>query len=233
MPGTISRIRRQVNHLPDPSKPEVSAMCDVTKETGEVDYNPAMPTRPIDCGNCGRKVSADVVFGWPSPTPGRAVDLRAVAAETTLWLKCPNEACGEGSVKGKEGAVFPVAPVGQSIGGLPPDVERTWREARLAHAVRIYTAAEMLCRKILMHIAVDKAGSAHNKTFLEYVDDLDAQGFVTAGLKPVIDQIRKRGNTAAHDLPASTEEESFLTLTITQYLVEGVYSLPGLVKPTP
>lgn len=38
-----------------------------------------------------------------------------------------------------------------------------WDEARRAHAAAAYTAAEIMCRKILMHIAVDKADAEPNK----------------------------------------------------------------------
>jgi hypothetical protein len=41
--------------------------------------------------------------------------------------------------------------------------------------------------------------------------------------------VRERGNTANHELPASTEQEALTTLTITEYLLRGTYELPGLV----
>jgi hypothetical protein len=43
-----------------------------------------------------------------------------------------------------------------------------------------------------------------------------------------VDKIRQRGNVANHDLPSSTKDESQLTLTITEHLLEAVYELPGL-----
>ena len=89
----------------------------------------------------------------------------------------------------------------------------------------------MMCRKILMHVAVDKAGSAPGKSFVDYVNELEAEGYITKGLKDVVDQIRKRGNVANHELPASTEQDSLLTMTITEHLLEGLYELPGMVTP--
>ena len=55
-----------------------------------------------------------------------------------------------------------------------------------------------------MHIAVDQAQSASGKTFIQYVDDLQAKGYILPGLKAVVDQVRKRGNAANHELPASS-----------------------------
>jgi len=82
-----------------------------------------------------------------------------------------------------------------------------------------------------MHVAVDKAGSAPGRNFVDYVNDLEKGGYITTGLKTVVDQVRKRGNVANHDLPASTEQDSLLTMTITEHLLEGMYELPGMVQP--
>lgn len=61
-----------------------------------------------------------------------------------------------------------------------------------------------------------------------YVDVLETAGCITTGLKPVVDQVRTRGNLANHDLPASSEQASLMTLTITRHLLEAMYELPGL-----
>lgn len=144
----------------------------------------------------------------------------------TLWLQCPG--CRAGSIKNKHGVVYPVAPTGRPVKNLPKDVAQAWQEAGLAHSAGAYTAAEMMCRKILMHLAVDQADAEPGKPFTNYIDTLDKKGFITAGLKPVIDQVRNRGNVANHKLPASSDEESMITLTITGHLLEAMYELPGM-----
>jgi hypothetical protein len=171
----------------------------------------------ITCGTCGRDISAEIVAPVPPPPPGN---------KTTRWLRCPN--CAEGSVSTRDGAVYPPAPAGRSVKSLPPDVASAWQEARLAHSVAAYTASEIMCRKILMHLAVDKANAQAGTSFVSYIDALENAGFITAGLKPVIDQIRTRGNIANHDLPSSSEQESLTTLTITEHLLEAMYELPAL-----
>ena len=131
------------------------------------------------------------------------------------------------------GAVYPAAPAGRNVAGLPSDVEEAWREGRIAHNVAAYTAAEMMFRKILMHVAVDKADAAEGATFAHYVDALDQAGYVTTGMRGVVDQVRQRGNAANHDLPASSERESLATMTITEHLLEAMYELPGMATPPP
>lgn len=172
-----------------------------------------MATKAIICGSCGKGVAADIIAGEDS--------WRSVA-----WLRCP--LCEEGSVKLSRGAVYPVAPAGGTVLHLPDDVEAAWREARTTHAVAAYTASEMMCRKILMHVAVDVAGSSPGRKFFEYVNDLETAGYITTGLKPVVDKVRDRGNIANHELPASNEQDSLRTIEITEHLLRSVYELPSL-----
>jgi hypothetical protein len=190
-----------------------------------------IPTLSIVCGHCGRHVGAEIVFVEevnaatlqspsfkPAPTQG-------------LWLRCP--ACGNGSVQtaarpGINGAVYPGPLPLEDITNLPNDVAVAWSEARKAYSVGAYTAAEIMCRKILMHLAVDKAGSPAGKSFVAYINDLQTNNYIMAGLQPVVDQVRDRGNKANHELPASSEQDAMTTLTITQHLLIGIYKLPAL-----
>ncbi len=186
-----------------------------------------MPTWPITCGRCERGISADVVYGWPGGnTPAQQ---QSNARDATLWLQCPH--CKKGSVKTQDGSVFPTLAAGRVVKGLPNEVEAAWKEARQSYAVGAFTASEMMCRKILMHLAVGVASAPEGKNFTEYVDALEAAGYITTGLKPVVDQVRKRGNIANHELPASTEPEAAMTATITEHLLEAIYELPALIIP--
>lgn len=120
----------------------------------------------------------------------------------------------------------------RTIYGVPEDVEAAWSEARGAYTAAAYTASEIMCRKILMHVAVDVADSQPGKTFVQYVDDLDSSGYITRGLRPVIDQIRQRGNVANHELPASSQENAMQTLSIVEHLLHSIYELPSLATGT-
>lgn len=127
-----------------------------------------------------------------------------------------------------DGAVYPVAPAGGSVANLPDVVAGAWREARTAHNVAAYTAAEIMCRKILMHIAVDVAHSPTGGTFVGYVNDLEQAGYIAVGIRPAVDKVKNRGNVANHDLPASTEAESLTTLKITEHLLRELYEIPNM-----
>ena len=168
----------------------------------------------IRCGHCGINVA-----GIPIQ-----------ADNESEWFRCPE--CKKGLVLDRPtGLVYPSAPAGSPVKQLPADVEGAWREVRVAYAASAYTAAEMMCRKILMHLAVDVAGSKAGKQFAEYVTALDAAGYIPTGLKPVVDQVRQRGNGANHELDASTMEDSLTTLHITEHLLKSIYELPSLKTP--
>ena len=113
------------------------------------------------------------------------------------------------------------------VAHLPADVAGAWEEACGAFGAGAYTAAEIVCRKILMHIAVDIAGSEAGKAFTQYVDDLESAGYITTGLKAKVDSIRQRGNIANHELPASDAEEAEKTMAVTRHLLVSIYELPN------
>lgn len=182
----------------------------------QMDYDDTVATILIKCGNCGDGVAASIV----------QTGSNMGGLPQTAWLMCPS--CHEGSVRTENGAVWPVAPAGGSVAHLPEDVAQAWREARTTHAVAAYTASEMMCRKILMHLAVDVAGSKSGGTFKSYIEDLDKAGHVNPGLRPSIEKVKDRGNAANHDLPASDEADSLVTLKITEHLLRGIYEIPAL-----
>jgi DNA-directed RNA polymerase subunit RPC12/RpoP len=165
----------------------------------------------VRCGHCGVTISGESIH----------------ADSTSEWLRCPE--CGKGLVLDrKTNIVYPSAPAGSPVKQLTSDVESAWQEVRVAYGAGAYTASEMMCRKILMHIAVDVAGAKEGKQFTEYVRALDDAGYIPTGLKAVVDQVRERGNGANHELDASTKSDSLTTLQITEHLLKSIYELPGL-----
>lgn len=95
---------------------------------------------PMACGPCGLNASV-------------AVLVRDIARET-LWLRCPN--CNRGAVSNADRGIEPGLRPGSDLRGLPGDVARAYTKARDAASVNAWTATEMMCREILMHVAVDK-----------------------------------------------------------------------------
>jgi hypothetical protein len=91
--------------------------------------------------------------------------------------------------------------------------------------VEAYTAAEIVCRKVLMHVAVDK-GAPENQSFAAYLTYLETQGFITAPMRSWTQRIRLHGNESTHDLPAPDEQRAKDTISFTAELLRIVYEMP-------
>jgi hypothetical protein len=88
-----------------------------------------------------------------------------------------------------------------------------------------YTAAVLLCRKVLMHIGV-QLGAPDGKSFAEYIDYLNANGYITPKSKGWVDHIRKKGNDATHKIDIVSQTDARELLTFTEMLLRLVYEFP-------
>lgn len=165
------------------------------------------------CANCNTKVSGAVVSYYNNQVG------------QIKWLLCPN--CAEGSVQTSNGLIYPGASFGPIIEGLPEDVEKAYIEARVCISANAFTACEVMCRKILMHIAVEK-GANEGDTFASYLTFLENQGYITPPMKKWVGLIRQHENEATHRLasPDRTRVES--TLVFTAELLRLVYEMEFL-----
>jgi hypothetical protein len=103
-----------------------------------------------------------------------------------------------------------------------------YNEARLSTAAGAYTAAVLACRKILMHIAVERGAEA-GKTFVAYVEHLKTAGYVPPGGEVWVDYIRTRGNEANHEILVMTEEDALALITFVEMLLRIIYEFPSMV----
>jgi hypothetical protein len=90
--------------------------------------------------------------------------------------------------------------------------------------VQAFTAGELMCRKILMHVAVDK-GAAEGDTFAAYLDYLEGEGYITPPMKPWAGVIRQHGNSATHKIPPVDEARGLGTLAFTTQLLRMIYEM--------
>lgn len=189
-------------------EPGFAVISPICCYTPHMDYDEAT----FSCGYCKHVVYAKVVFG----------DLRGGGP---VALQCP--ACQEVSVRSTTAEIHPPQFVGSTVKHLPDDVDLAWTEALISFKNYACTPAEMMCRKILMHIAVDVGVSKPGQTFVGYVEDLDKAGYFAPGLKAKVTAIKDRGNAANHELPASEQAEARVTMNVTEHLLRTVYELPN------
>ncbi|WP_424945919.1 DUF4145 domain-containing protein [Candidatus Spongiihabitans sp.] len=166
------------------------------------------------CGYCGTKVSGAVVayYDWKGPAQNHY---------SNKWLLCTS--CTRPSAKFNS-IVSPGLPFGPSIQGLPDEVGASYNEARRCMEVNAYTAAELICRKILMHVAADK-GAKEKGSFDSYLTYLAEKGYVTPPMKGWVDLIRQHGNKSTHKLDSPEEERAQSTVMFTAELLRLVYEM--------
>ena len=90
----------------------------------------------------------------------------------------------------------------------------------------------MLCRKILMHTAVEK-GASTNMSFQDYVTWLITERYAPRGAEEWLDYIRRRGNEANHEIVVMSRETASGVLLFTEALLRAVYELPRSVPQLP
>lgn len=168
----------------------------------------------ITCGHCGVLVNAAVI--------ATTEDGRSAAA----WLRCTN--CHRGLVVDGD-AIYPSALAGEDVEGLPDDVHAAYEEARRCFSVGGYTACDLVCRKLLMHVAVEK-GADEGKKFVQYLDHLESGGFITPAMKGWVDLIREHGNRATHELPPSDRDQAKGTLAFTGQMLRIIYEMEHKAK---
>ena len=105
------------------------------------------------------------------------------------------------------GRQYPGVTFGDTVRALPTDVQVLYDEARGDMAVPAYTSAVLVCRKILMHVAVE-LGAQPNLKFVEYVDYLWDNHHVPVNAKAWVDHIRDKSNEANHEIVQMSREEA-------------------------
>lgn len=161
------------------------------------------------CPYCGKQTVAAVIAMSINTSPEAA------------WLRCTG--CDRGFVR-NDGQIAPALLPGESIEGLPADVLSAYTEARQAAGLNAFTSCELMCRKILMHVAVDK-GASEGKTFVEYLDHIENSGYATPPMRSWLDLIRQHGNSSTHRLEPASRERATTTLAFTAQLLRLVYEM--------
>jgi hypothetical protein len=173
------------------------------------------------CWNCAGQQMA--VIAYSPSDPGLA------------WLRCIN--CGAAAVS-NSGRVAPATlPLTEPLGVVGREAE-IWREARECLAVGAVTAVVMLCRKLLLHVAVahgldEEGAKGRTPTFDTAVKHLESVGVITSRMQPWVDRIREVGNGANHDLTPISPAQADDVAKFTEQLLRLAYEMDALMaNPT-
>lgn len=97
-------------------------------------------------------------------------------------------------------------------------------------SVSAHTATALLCRKLLMYVAVEK-GAEEGKSFQYYVTYLADNHYVPPDGRAWVDHIRVRGNDATHQITIIAREDAEQLVIFTAMLLRQIYEFAGRLKP--
>ncbi|MGA3171047.1 MAG: DUF4145 domain-containing protein [Chthoniobacteraceae bacterium] len=131
----------------------------------------------------------------------------------------------------QESRQVPGPSIGNRVNHVPASLNTLYEEARSCISNANSTACVLVCRKMLMNIAVEQ-GAQDNLRFIEYVDFLSDRGFVPPHGKHWVDHIRKKGNEANHEIALMSEKDATELLIFIEMLLKFIYEFPNLIpKP--
>lgn len=179
------------------------------------------------CAYCDSIVASNIgIFGRAILPVGRDAPMESICI-------CAN--CSRPTYLPAVGGQVPARLPSQAVAHLPQNMEILFTEARRAVSVGANTAAVMLCRTILMHIAVGQQAPIKNDrgkspTFKEYVDYLVEKHLIPHGARSWVDKIREMGNEAVHELVIMNSNDAELMLEFTTLLLQMLYETHGKMQ---
>lgn len=115
---------------------------------------------------------------------------------------------------------------GNDVSGISKELTALYNEARNAFSVQSYTGVVLLCRKLLMNIAVE-LGAQSGRKFIEYVVYLDTNHFISARSKSWVDRIRTEGNEATHETIIKNKEQASDMIKFCEMLLKTNFEYPN------
>lgn len=179
-----------------------------------------LPSRTYHCGFCGSFIAAKEGFSAHEPL--------ASGSPVAFIYHC--HFCTYPTFFSSDGTQIPGAASGDPVNDIADmSVENLYEEARRCTAANAFTAAVLCCRKLLMHIAVEKKAEK-GKNFTDYVEYLADHGFVPPDGKAWVDHIRTKGNEANHEIVLSERVEAEDLLVFAGMLLKFVYEFPARLR---
>jgi len=175
----------------------------------------AMGIRPrsYKCGYCGDSTGTN--FGFQTDNDYGFIYLCGGCNRPTFF-------------QGRDQTPAPI--MGNMVLHLPVDIEDLYNQARKCTQAQAFTACVLVCRKILMHVAVEKQAPLDLK-FIQYVEYLADNGYIPPDSKPWVDKIRLRGNEAIHEIVLMAVEDALDLLSFVEMLLRIIYEFPAKLLP--
>lgn len=175
------------------------------------------------CGYCGSTVSSEKGFAIHH--------VGNVNSQNGGVYICPSCQSPTFFPPGGAGQV-PGSSFGNKVQYVPADLDKLYTEARDCVANGDYTASVLICRKMLMNIAVGLKAK-EGLSFVDYVDYISDNGYVPPNGKQWVDHIRKKGNEANHKIVLMSEKDAKELIVFIEMLLKFIFEFPNLIPPAP
>ena len=177
------------------------------------------------CGFCNTKVASDRGYIFKLHQPGVSHPMQG-----GVYI-CSN--CGNPIFHAPNRRQYPSPPFGNPVPHVPKELNDLYEEARRCTGENCFTAAVLLCRKMLMNIAVQE-GAKEGLKFIEYVNHLSDKGYIPPNGKHWVDHIRTKGNEATHEIALMNQEDARDLLSFVEMILRFIYEFPQRVpQPQP
>ncbi len=174
-------------------------------------------SRSYVCGYCGNPLASQKGF--------RALN-RDTNYEIFIYI-C--HFCTRPTFFDTTGTQFPGTPFGNEVKNIPDkSVNDLYQEARRATSANCNTAAVLCCRKLLMHIAVDKK-AAKGRPFAYYVKYL-VDNYMSQTTKVWVDYIKEKGNEANHEIKIIKPDDAKKLIDLSEMLLRIIYEFPSITN---
>ncbi|HVY05806.1 MAG TPA: DUF4145 domain-containing protein [Burkholderiales bacterium] len=169
------------------------------------------------CGFCG-------AFAAPKQSTQGQLHIDGRPQAKVGWMHiCP--VCTQPTYINGDNTAHPAVRLGSEVAGIPEDgLKQLYSEARDCSAAGAFTACVMVCRKILMNLAV-REGAPEGELFASYVTYLADKGFVPPKGKGWVDKIRQKGNEANHQIALMTAADAAEVLKFIEALLRYNFEL--------
>lgn len=180
-------------------------------------------SKNFKCGYCGCIIGNDKGF-YAQEKSGL---LGSLDREYNIYI-CPN--CDKPTFFDDKEKQYPGVKIGSNIQNIThEEVVDLYNEARNCFSVDAFTSVALCCRKLLMNISVN-LGAEENKKFVYYVNWLDEKNYILPNAKKWVDQIRRIGNEATHEIHIISREDAEKSLKFIEMILRLVYEFPAMVE---
>lgn len=174
------------------------------------DYK-TIPPKEFICGFCANKIGSNIGFFHSQDVNAR------------IYI-CSNCGLPNFFYVNKQ---YPGPLMGREIKNLPDDVKEVYFEIKESIKNRCFTAALLLGRKLIMHLAVNIAKAKEGENFTDYIDYLQKSGYIPPNANKWLDYIRSLGNEKNHEIKMGNSEEVEKILKFVEVLLIFIYEFPA------